>query len=504
MTDQLISYFKHVPEHQDKKRYKEVQTLIDVSILDSYPQYEARLYHLFEVMYGIKCLHQLPTFEQVPMHVLPKTEIQKQWVLPIHNREVLTLGIDDPTHIQKAFQLYAITNKKILLVFIRRSIFKTYFKEYEAFKTFQQVYQDVSFNKSVSLSTELTFDQNRPFIKYSDQLLTMSHVLQASDIHLTCNDKKGYIKYRIHGALKTYHVHDVSFHDALIRRYKVLSKLHVGMDHLPQDGMFYRQSNDGEHMYRIASIPTFYGEHMVIRVIETSTPYNTLDDLGMTHEQLVTLKEKLQTKQGMILVAGATGSGKSTTNHAIIQYLKKDVEHILTIEDPIEKIIENTTQIKINDATSLSYEKALKHVLRLDPDIVMIGEIRDEMSAQTAMRASLTGHIVLSSIHANTPEHIIERLKGFQITQALHHTVKVMVFQTLVPYMCKLCKGEGCQYCKHTGIESRHAIFELFVYDSIHRQWIKKGATIRDSIDQLYNQGLISKQTYIRFINSFE
>lgn len=504
MTEKLISYFKQVPEEQDKQRYKEIQTHISLRLLDEYPQYEARLYHLFEVMYGISCIDILPSFDDIPMFILPKNIIKSKWVLPIEDTESLTLGIDDPQMIQKAYQLYAITNKKITLVFIRRSIFTAYFIEYEAYRNFHDAYQHVSKDLPIYTTPQLALDQEKPFIKYSDQLLFMSHALHASDIHLTQNAEKGFVKYRIHGLLKTYQEHDVSLHHALLRRYKVLSKLHVGIEQMPQDGMFYREDHQGKHMYRIASIPTFHGEHMVIRVIDDQHLFQHISQLGLNveHEQL--LKENLHIKQGLILLAGATGSGKSTTLHAVIRHLKKHVEHVITLEDPIENIIDDATQITIGESSDRFYEKALKHILRLDPDIVMIGEIRDETSAKVAMKAALTGHIVLSTIHANSPEHIIERLKSFHLSDSLQHTVKMMIFQTLIPIQCNACKGKGCHLCKHTGVIERQALFEIYTFNQHQKQWIKKGITIRDAVHKLYETGQISLETKTLFINSFE
>ena len=504
MTEKLINYFKQVPEEQDVKRYKEIQTLISLKLLEEYPQYETRLYHLFEVMYGIPCFETLPSFDDIPMHALPKHILKNRWVLPIEDSESLTLGIDDPQMIQKAYQLYAITNKKITLVFIKRSILSSYFIEYEAYRDFHDAYNHVSVHIPTYTLPQLALDQEKPFIKYSDQLLFMSHALHASDIHLTQNANKGFVKYRIHGLLKTYHEHDISLHQALLRRYKVLSKLHVGLEQLPQDGMFYRENNQGKHMYRIASIPTFYGEHMVIRVINDQHLFQNISQLGMNQEHLQLLKENLHIKQGLILLAGATGSGKSTTLHAVIRYLKKHIEHIITLEDPIENIIDDTTQITMSESSDGMYGKALKHILRLDPDIVMIGEIRDETSARVAMKTALTGHIVLSTIHANSPEHIIERLKNFQLNDSLQHTVKMMIFQTLVPIQCNLCIGNGCHLCKHTGIKERQALFEIYTFNYHQKQWIKKGITIRDAIHKLYETGQISLETKTLFTNSFE
>lgn len=504
MTHALITYFNNVPEEQDENRYKDIQTLIDLQILDEFPQYESRLYHLFEVMYGIQCLHTLPSFDDIPMHVLPKHIILKAWVLPIIDGDNLTLGIYDPKRIQQAYQLYSLTNKKIKLLFIQKSIFISYYNEFNAYIHLQNAFQDVSKLKPVETHQSMTLDQNKPFIKYSDELLNMSRVMHASDIHFTQNSHKGYVKFRIHGVLKTYHSHDLSIHKALIRRYKVLSKCHVGIDHYPQDGMFYRTHQDTHYMYRMSTIPTFFGEHMIIRAIDLYDAFKSMKHLGLTHNQYDFLKHMLQRKEGLILVCGTTGSGKSTTIHAMIDHMKKDIEHIVTIEDPIEKIIEGATQIKINEAQHLSYEKALKHILRIDPDIVVIGEIRDEMSAKVALRASLTGHVVLSTIHAQSPTHIVERLKHFNISHALHHTVKLMMFQTLIPLICHICEGQGCQVCKHTGVSKRQALFEIYVYDKKESNWIKKGATISDSVNILYDERRISKETYTFFINSFE
>lgn len=504
MNHKLLTYLKEVPIHEDGSRYKDIQTLIDIRILDTYPEYEARLYHLFEVMYGIECLYTLPTFDEVPMHVLPKTIIMKQWVLPILDEKTITLGIYEPAKIQEAYQLYALTNKKIELKFIRKSMFLSYFQEYEAYKMLQDTFHIVMKDMPTRLTPTLSLDSEKPFIKYSDQLLSLAHILEASDIHLTVDATKGYVKYRIHGVLKTYHEHDKAIHHALMRRFKVLANLHVGYDHIPQDGMFYTNHKHQQYMYRLACMPTFYGEHMVIRMIVSHQAYESLEHIGLDGEQITITKQLLQLRTGLILIAGATGSGKSTTMHALLKHVNTGREHIITLEDPVEKVISESSQIKMIDGQEINYQNALKHILRMDPDIVLIGEMRDEHSARVAMRAALTGHFVLSTIHASTPEHIIERLEGFDLKNDIKHLVKAMIFQTLIPIICIECQGSGCHVCKHTGVYQRRALFEIVIFDSKSQIWQTKGVTIRNAILKLYDEKRITLETKHKFIHSFE
>jgi len=495
MTHKLLTYFKEVPQQEDALRYKDIQTLIDIRVLETHPEYEARLYHLFEVMYGIECIHRLPSFDDVPMHVLPKTLLHKKWVLPLIDQQELTIGIYEPSKIQEAYQLYALTNKKITLKFIRKSMFLSYFQEYESYKLLQDTFQIVMKDMPSRLTPKTSLESEKPFIKYSDQLLTIANVLEASDIHLTVDATKGYVKYRMNGVLRTYHEHDKAIHDALMRRYKVLAHLHVGMDHMPQDGMFHIEFNQQPSMYRLACMPTFYGEHMVIRLVASSPKYEKVNDIGLTLDQYTHVVELLQLRKGLILVAGATGSGKSTTIHALLNHVNQGDDHIITLEDPIEKVIPNMSQIMIHDTQSINFQNALRHILRMDPDIVMIGEIRDALSASVALRASLTGHLVLSTIHASSPQHIVERLAAFQLQHDLKFLVRAMIFQTLVPLLCLECQGKGCHICKHTGVSKRRALFEIVMYDSQINAWQTKGITIRDAVLKLYEEGRISIST---------
>ena len=272
----------------------------------------------------------------------------------------------------------------------------------------------------------------------------------ASDIHIQGEKDFVNVRLRIDGVLQS------------VRK---LEK-HVMENRLCQDGRMSVQVQDKKLDFRVSVVPSVCGQNIVLRLFDNGDEELTLEELGFSKENLKKLNSALNNPHGMILATGPTGSGKTTTLHALIK--KMDIEHlnIVTIEDPVEKTIDGIEQIQVNDEINLTFENILRHVLRHDPDVIMVGEIRDKETAELAVRSALTGHLILSTIHTNDSVGAVSRLRNLGIEPYLiSGTLRTVLAQRLVRKICKECRGKGCGLCSFTGFSGRTAISEIFDVD---------------------------------------
>lgn len=271
------------------------------------------------------------------------------------------------------------------------------------------------------------------------------------------------IRLRIDGVLHIYKTLPQSLSSRLISRIKLLAKLDISEIRLPQDGQFHFKTMLAETLdFRVSTLPTHFGEKVVLR-LQKNKPTN-LDflELGFNQNQKETLLNALNQPQGLILVTGPTGSGKSITLYSALSQLNTSEKHILTAEDPIEIEIEGIIQTQVNRGINLDFSQLLRTFLRQDPDIIMLGEIRDEESAEIALRASQTGHLVLSTLHTNDAPSAIERLLQLGIKEyELQNALLLVVAQRLLRRICTKCRGAGCEHC-YQGYKGRIGVYQLF------------------------------------------
>ena len=254
--------------------------------------------------------------------------------------------------------------------------------------------------------------------------------------------------------------------DSLVSRIKVMSGLNVMENRLCQDGRMSVQVQDKKLDFRVSIVPSVLGQNIVLRLFAGEDEKLNLDELGFSKNTLKKLNSALNYPYGMILATGPTGSGKTTTLHALIKKMDKEHLKIVTIEDPVEKTIDGIEQIQVNDEIDLSFEKILRHVLRHDPDVIMVGEIRDKETAELAVRSALTGHLILSTIHTNDSVGAISRLKNLGIEPYLiAGTLRTVMAQRLIRKTCKECHGKGCELCTFTGYSGRTSVSEIFDID---------------------------------------
>lgn len=337
----------------------------------------------------------------------------------------------------------------------------------------------------------------------------------ASDIHLHPRKNKLELLFRIDGSLVSIRKFHISLQQALISRIKIMSGMDISEHRLPQDGRIeYKQMNKTVDM-RISVMPTVYGESAVIRLLDTTKGMREIDELGLKEKDKQTFKHMLNAGYGMVLVTGPTGSGKTTTLYAAIKELVKNGPHIITVEEPVEYKMEQVTQIPVNHKTGYTFARALRNILRHDPDVIMIGEIRDGETAKIAIESALTGHLVFSTLHTNHAIGTITRLLEIGVEPYLLKDALIgVIAQRLVKKNCPHClveeevsdaikqevgankeevfyKGQGCVECHNTGIKGRRSAYELLKITLELRNNIEKGYNIEVIEREARNQGMV-------------
>lgn len=337
---------------------------------------------------------------------------------------------------------------------------------------------------------------------FLDQIIHEAHDSRSSDIHIEPMKLKCRIRIRIDGKLIERYSIEMNQYPGLLNKIKVKSSLDIAEKRLPQDGRMSFKKNEVFFDIRVSTLPSIHGEKIVLRLLTSNDNNLDINSLGFNENQLKSYLEGLQRSQGIILISGPTGSGKTTTLYATLKILNKKETNILTIEDPIEYTIEGINQVQLKESIGLTFAKALRTFLRQDPDIIMLGEIRDVDTAHMAIRAALTGHLVLSTVHTNSAWGTINRLIDMGVpSYSLADTLVLSVAQRLIRLLCNHCKikdneavekllpyyskpisnvlykSGGCKLCHYTGYKGRRALYELLFIDKELSQLIKTQST---------------------------
>jgi general secretion pathway protein E len=322
----------------------------------------------------------------------------------------------------------------------------------------------------------LETEDDAPIIRMINALLTQAARDGASDIHIEAFESYSMVRFRVDGTLRDIVRPKRALHAALVSRIKIMAALDIAEKRLPQDGRITLRVGGKAVDVRVSTLPTGHGERVVLRLLEKDLSRLTLESLGMNDRTLRRFDELIKQPHGIILVTGPTGSGKTTTLYGAIRRLDHTTTNIMTVEDPIEYDLEGIGQTQVNAKIEMDFARALRAILRQDPDVVMIGEIRDLETAQIAVQASLTGHLVLATIHTNDAASSITRLVDMGIEPfLLSSSVLGVLAQRLVRKLCPHCKqpepngqgfrGVGCAQCSHTGYVGRTGIYELLTVD---------------------------------------
>jgi general secretion pathway protein E len=370
---------------------------------------------------------------------------------------------------------------------------------------------DLDLQEDVHHLRDMAFEA--PIVKLVNMLITRAVEGRTSDIHIEPFENSVKVRYRIDGALTQVESLPKRIQPAVISRIKIMSRLNIAERRLPQDGRIKLRVSGRDIDLRVSTIPTMYGESIVMRILDRGTALIVLDYLGFPEETLEKYEKLIETPYGMLLVTGPTGSGKTTTLYASLNKINSDDKKIITVEDPIEYQIDGINQIQIKPQIGLTFANGLRHIVRQDPDIIMVGEIRDIETAEIAIHSALTGHLVFSTLHTNDAPGAVTRLldmgiEGFLVSSSL---IGVLA-QRLVRVICSVCKepftpqqdiidkieclpdnftayhGKGCEECRGTGYRGRTGIFELMAVDGEMRRLV-----LESSSSDIIRQKAVSK-----------
>jgi type IV pilus assembly protein PilB len=352
--------------------------------------------------------------------------------------------------------------------------------------------------------------------EFINTLIQEADSFSSSDIHIEPHEDKGRIRFRIDGQLiEKYLIHKNEY-SSVINKIKIKANLDIAEKRLPQDGRIFFSSENQKFDIRVSSLPTLYGEKIVLRLLSKDASTIDINKLGFRENELENYLLGIKNPHGILLISGPTGSGKTTTLYATLKLLNKEKTNVLTIEDPIEYTLEGINQVQLKENIGLTYTSALRTFLRQDPDVIMLGEIRDADTAQMAIRAALTGHLVLSTIHTNSAWGTISRLIDMKIAPFLiANTLTTTVAQRLLRLLCNECKeqiafnqkslppnyplktkienqytAKGCPNCFFTGYKGRKAIYEVITVDSEISELIKNNTY---NIDETLSKRNIKK-----------
>jgi MSHA biogenesis protein MshE len=430
--------------------------------------------------------------------LLPETAARRFRVLLLENNEFdVLLAMADPTDLMGLDELSRLLKKTIRPAVVRESdllmaIDQSYRRTDEINNLAEQLRSDMSEQDNIDLNALLTTTEaaDAPVVKLLKSVFEDAVQVRASDIHIEPQENKLYIRFRIDGVLHQQTEADLKIATALVLRLKLMSGLDISEKRLPQDGRFQIKVRQQAVDVRISTMPTIYGESIVMRLLIQKPEGFSLEKLGMPAEMLVRFRKLLHRPDGMILVTGPTGSGKTTTLYAALSELSSSANKIITVEDPVEYRLPGINQVQINEKIELDFAKVLRSALRQDPDIVLVGEMRDHETAQIGLRAAMTGHLVLSTLHTNdavsSPIRLIDMgVPRFMVAMSL----LAVIAQRLVRVVCESCvqpsipepfeqawlklelgdtldqhsfvRGRGCTHCNGTGYQGRIGIYEL-------------------------------------------
>ena len=368
----------------------------------------------------------------------------------------------------------------------------------------------------------LETSDDAPIIRMLNALLTQAARDGASDIHIEPYERHSSVRFRVDGTLREVVQPNRALHAALISRLKIMADLDISEKRLPQDGRISLRIGTRAVDVRVSTLPSAHGERAVLRLLDKSESRLSLESVGMQGEVLRRFEHLIAQPHGIILVTGPTGSGKTTTLYAALQRLDASASNIMTVEDPIEYELPGIGQTQVNTKIELTFAKALRAILRQDPDIIMIGEIRDFETAQIAIQASLTGHLVLATLHTNDAASAVTRLTDIGVEPfLLSSSLLGVLAQRLVRKRCTYCNSSstgsalsaGCAHCGQTGYSGRTGVFELLVTDEAVRAQIHNRASeadiriaslqagmtlMREDGERLVAAGITSREELIR------
>jgi type IV pilus assembly protein PilB len=479
---------------------------------------ESELSDFVAKQYGVPTI-DLDEFDVDPsvIALIPEEVAQKHTVLPVNRAgSTLIMATADPSNIFAIDDIKFLTGYNVeVVVASEDSIKRAIEKHYDQGQNISDIMGDfddsdlelVHGDDDVDLGELAKESEDAPVVKLVNLILTDAVKRVASDIHVEPYEKEFRVRYRIDGVLYEVMKPPLKLKNAITSRVKIMSELDIAERRLPQDGRIKLKLGRGKEMdYRVSVLPTLFGEKTVLRLLDKSNLQLDMTKLGFEENQLADFKKCIHQPFGMVLVTGPTGSGKTTTLYSALSELNKVSENISTAEDPVEFNLAGINQVQMHEDIGLNFAAALRAFLRQDPDIIMVGEIRDFETAEIAVKAALTGHMVLSTLHTNDAPSTINRLLNMGIEPFLvASSVNCIVAQRLARRICNECKepdpdvgieglmeaglkeeearsftpmkGRGCRNCSETGFKGRIAMYEVMVMGEELKEFVLNGAS---------------------------
>jgi type IV pilus assembly protein PilB len=483
--------------------------------------------------YGVPYAQVIPKIcDPKVIEILPRDFLEEYIILPlfkVHN--VLTVAVSEPTNVFLIDEIERISGCKVQIVCSTSKDIKATLQTYlpaanvfviddiideeglEEFALIENITQDIGNLEEIAGQS--------PVVKLVNYLLYNAVRENASDIHIEPDDKKLRVRYRVDGRLYEKMCPPYQMHSALVSRVKIMAELDIAQRRLPQDGGIHVLVEGRPIDLRVSVMPGNFGEKVVIRIIDPQKVLFSLESLGFVYENLQLFRQVIQSPNGIVLVTGPTGSGKNTTLYAALSELNSEEVNICTVEDPVECNIPGINQFQVNPGAGFQFSTALRSLLRQDPDIIMVGEIRDEATANIAVQAALTGHLVLSTLHTNDAPGAVTRLLDLGVAPYLLSASLIAVLaQRLVRKICPNCKteyeppagikkvvekdsgkienffrGVGCKKCRNTGYAGRIAIQELFVPNEKIKEMINDRSSLKKLREKGLQSGMVSLQS---------
>ncbi|KMY29680.1 type II secretion system protein E [Lysinibacillus xylanilyticus] len=476
---------------------------------------EQQLIEVLEFQLGIPHIH-LNQYSISPdlLQLVPAELAKRTNIIPIRReKNKLFIAMADPMDYFAIEEVRMATGCQIeTSIAAKDDLYRTLTKYYDLQESMEAALLDIG--ATVAETQEEIEREDSPIVRLVNQIIANGVAQRASDIHFDPQETDLRVRYRVDGVLRTERSLPKHMQNIVLARIKIMGNLNITENRIPQDGRIKTNVNFKPVDIRLATLPTVYGEKVVMRILDLSSVANSIDKLGFTEKNEVLFRNMIANPNGILLITGPTGSGKSSTLYAALSNLNEEDVNIITVEDPVEYQLDGINQIQVKEEVGLTFATGLRSILRQDPDIVMIGEIRDFETAQIAVRASLTGHLVLSTLHTNSAVESISRLQDMGIEPFLLSSSLVGIMaQRLVRRICRDCgenytftnreleimrsngiegvthgrRGRGCPSCNQTGYRGRMAIHEILPIDRNIKEMIlnrSSDSVIRDYMKQ--------------------
>ena len=460
-------------------------------------------------------------FDKRVIKMIPQNLCNKYTLIPFGFHEgKLQVAMHDPLNIFAIDDINIASGFEVeVFIDLRRNIKKFIDLNYsneEVIKAAEELSKEALESKVIVKDDDIDDIKNAPVVKMIEYMFKNSIEMRASDIHIEPYEKEVRIRYRIDGELSTVNLIGIESLPPLVARIKILAGLNIAEKRIPQDGRIITKVDEKEVDLRVSILPVVYGEKVVIRILDKDNYKVGKEHLGLSNENINKLNRIISNPHGIVLITGPTGSGKSTTLYSILDDINSENINIVTVEDPVEYTLEGINQVNVNNKSGMTFASGLRSILRQDPDVIMIGEIRDDETAEIAVKAAITGHLVLSTLHTNDAPTTITRLIDMGIENYLVATSVVgVIAQRLVRKICPYCKtsyvasdyekrildidekeelilysAKGCGYCNNSGYIGRVGVYEIMEITKTHKEAIMNGNNSNELEDISIKNGM--------------